>query len=199
MARKPVDQLPPDERRDYLWAAIRRLKTFTARDLCYEGRLAKGSVQEYLQGLTNAGYLTTEELPSSTRIATLRYTLTNDPGAEAPRVRRDGSEVTQGRSREQLWRTMKILGEFSACDLAIHASTEDCLVAESEAKDYIFHLHRAGYLVLSRPHVKGRAGLSRYRMLPSKNTGPRPPQIQRVKQVYDPNLQQVVWTGKAGQ
>lgn len=38
---------------------------------------------------------------------------------------------------------------------------------------------------------------ARYRFIAGRNSGPRPPQVQRLKQVYDPNLDRVVWRHEA--
>lgn len=98
-----------------------------------------------------------------------------------------------------MWRTMRILKEFSAKDLAIQASTETVKVAEGEAKTYVHYLHKAGYLVIVSPHRSGNRSmtgkLARYRLIISKFSGPKPPVIQRIKQVFDPNAGKVVWKG----
>jgi hypothetical protein len=91
-----------------------------------------------------------------------------------------------------MWRTMKMLAAFTPSDIAIHASTDDVSVNKSDAKDYIGHLHKAGYLTVTKKAKPG-CNQARYRLLPSKNTGPHSPQVQRIKQVFDPNLNKVVW------
>lgn len=194
---KPADRRRPDETRDALWRAIRRTggESFRVRDIARGARHEIETIREYLAGLARAGYL---ERTSPVKCgATATYRLVRDSGAEAPRVRRDGTPVVMGRGREQMWRTMRILGDFSARELAVSASTEDVAVAETEARTYCTHLHRAGYLVLARSakpgHRAGTGERARYRMLRSAYTGPKPPQVQRNKQVYDPNLRQVVW------
>ncbi len=192
MAGRPIDQNPggitPRER---IWAAIRDLKTFTAGDLWGEmpigAGISKDLIRDYLKGLENAGYL--QRCGRDGR--QVRYRLAKDVGVEAPRVRKDGTPVTQGRGREALWRTLKILGEFDARELAAAASTEQTPVSLAEAKEYCAYLHKAGYLILARA---GGPGLpARYRFNPRRNTGPKPPAIQRVKRLYDPNLGKVVW------
>lgn len=190
MALKPVDKRHPLETRDAIWEAIRRLKTFTARELRRETRCGAAQVRDYLAGLAAAGYL--EKTPDG-------YALAVDCGVEPPRVRKDGSEITMGKSREQMWLVMKILGEFSAAELALHASTETVQVSEEDAKSYLMYLRKAGYLAVAAPgrpgHRSGTGIPARYRLIPSMYTGPRPPMVQRVKQVYDQNLKKVVWTG----
>ncbi len=197
MAGRPIDQNPggltPRER---LWAAIRRLHEFTAAELWGEmpvgARVSKGLIRDYLTGLEKAGFI--ERIAREGRC--LRYRLARDVGLEAPRVRKDGSPVTQGRGREALWRTLKILGEFDARELAAAASLEDWPVSVAEAKEYCTYLARAGYLFPVEAGGPGRA--ARYRFNPRKNTGPKPPAIQRVKRLYDPNLGRVVWQKEDG-
>jgi len=194
MGQKPIDKRNHLETREAIWEAIRRLITFTIRVLRYETRCSIDQVRDYVTGLVMAGYL--EKRDDAT------YVLVRDCGIEAPRVRRDGSEITQGRGREQMWLVMKVLGEFSARDLALHSSTEEVQVSEIDAKSYIHYLHKAGYLIeeqVGKPGGRGGGGtLARYRLLPQKYTGPRPPMIQRVKQVYDQNLKKVVWSAAGG-
>ena len=192
--RKRADRIDRYTSREALWAAMRRLGRFTVRQVCEETRLGIHTARDYVRGLEAAGYLRrvgsvrTRGGPIACRAAV--YELVRDVGVEAPRVRKDGTEVTQGRGREQMWRAMKILGEFSARDLAVHASTEAHAVSLEDAKHYIKYLVKAGYLAV----VRARKGEPyRYRLLPSKNTGPRAPMIQRVRQVFDPNLGRVVW------
>jgi hypothetical protein len=206
MSRRPADDARiPGQRaqrpgREGVWDAIRRGRRFTVADLQGETRLGVDSIRDYLHGLQAAGYIrslgpdTRREQRTSRRanefLPTL-YELVGDPGPDAPRLRRDGSEVTQGRGRDHMWRTAKMLGAFDARDLAVHASTEDCTVSEADAKYYCAYLARAGYLAVVEPG--GPARLARYRFLVTRNTGPRAPMVQRVRQVFDPNLGRVVW------
>ncbi len=183
-------------KRERIWAVIRRLKTFTVPQLQGElkGFVPLATIRTYLQGLENAGFI--EFLGSvprdDGRPGTVNlYKLVNDCGVEAPRVRKDGSFVTQGRGREQLWRTMKILKSFTPRELTIAASTEDHAVKESETQRYVTFLHQAGYLIrIDEADSKHQA---RYRFNTRKNTGPKPPQVQRLKTLYDPNLGKIVY------
>lgn len=199
MPPKPIDKRRPDECRAAIWATIRALHkagtSWSVRDLYVVNTLGVDTIRDYVVGLHAAGYVEavgTVYIATSRKNATL-YRLLRDTGLEAPRVRKDGTEVTQGRGRENMWRTMPILQEFTGRDLAIAASTEEHPVAESEAETYCQVLARAKYLIVVE---KGRPNHpTRYRQLPAKHTGPKPPQVQRVKQLYDPNLKKVVWEG----
>ena len=110
------------------------------------------------------------------------WTLVRDIGHHAPRVRRDGSPVTLGEVTAQIWLAMCGLKDFDFRDLMQNASIE---IPEATARDYCKRLLAAGYLrVLTKadPH-QGR--IARYRLI--RSSGPRAPQVQRVRQVYDPN------------
>jgi len=179
MPPKPIDQRNPLQTREALWQAIRTLRSFTLAQVRKETRCSRGQVEEYAKALLAAGLIERVEGERG------RYLLVKDSGAVAPRLRRDGSEVTMGRGREQMWRAMRVLGSFSLRDLVVHATTEEHAVAENEAASYCQFLAHAGYLV--------RKG-SNYLFIRSRYSGPRPPMIQRVKQVFDPNLGKVVWS-----
>lgn len=87
---------------------------------------------------------------------------------------------------------MRILRDFSATEIQMSATTPTVPVNDVEVKNYISRLHRAGYLVCIQPSRPGV--LSRYRLLRARNTGPRPPMVQHSGNIYDPNLNRVVWT-----
>lgn len=200
MSRKPIDEQQPSECRQAIWNWIRKYDkqngpcaAFKLKDI--NVNLNSTSIRDYLNGLTNAEYLVCTR--SLTPKGPDLYSLVKDVGVDAPRVRKDGTPVTQGQSRQQMWNTLRIIKCFSAADLAFNSSTPDCQVAESEAKGYISFLLKANYLrALSagKPgHKPGTGTQARYMLIPSMWTGPQPPQIQRTKQLYDPNLKRVVW------
>lgn len=186
MSRKPINKMNDFDSREAIWRTIRQLKTFTVPQLHGETTLKIESVREYCQGLAAAGYIAKTDTPGKA----ITWQLVKDCGVDAPRVRKDGTPVTQGRKRLQMWRTMKVLGQFTVRDLAVHASLEDSVIKEDDAADYLKHLCSAGYLAKSK-----NGG---YRFMPSYNTGPKAPMIQRVQQVWDPNLKKVVWTNDGG-
>ena len=140
MSMQPVDQRHPLAGRDALWAAIRRLKSFTVAEVRRETRASKGQAADYVACLLAAGIVERIEGERG------RYLLVQDRGPVAPRVREDGTPVTQGLGRLRMWRSMKVLGTFTARELAIHSTLEDHTVAEKEAEDYCRHLANAGYL-----------------------------------------------------
>ena len=154
------------------------------------------TVRTYLHGLENAGYIApVGDRPGAfPHYRVRRYALVRDAGVEAPRVRKDGTPVTQGLAQEQMWRTLRMLkGETNARELAAHASTAEIAVNVAAANDYLKNLCLAAYVLRTKEGKgKGCGGvLARYRLV--VNTGPRPPMICRTNVIYDPNLAKVVW------
>ena len=187
--RTPVDKLGI---RDVIWTEIRSRSLFTVPELIRDTKLNSRTVQQFIKALAIAGYIT----PSSTltckqcHFVTLWY-LVRDTGVEPPAITKAGRASTSGHTRDQLWRTMKMLAEFDAGDLALHASTEAHPVTIRAASAYAYQLHHAGYLVCTR--TRQRNSLISFRLLPSKNTGPRAPRIVGAPtgagfRVFDPNI-----------
>lgn len=188
--------------RDAIWEQIRKQKRFTVMDIEQQTCINFETIKTYLKGLANAGYLREidgEQNPKDKhgRYIRKRWELINDVGVDAPRVTKQGKPVTQGQAREKIWRAMKILGEFNWRELVATASTEKVTIKEYDLKDYLKHLHNAGYIIIVGHRKPGES--TRYKLIPSRYTGPRPPMIQRVKQVFDPNLGKVVWPKEADQ
>jgi len=200
--RKPVHLVAAARHpgsRQAMWEAMRRLRRFTVTSITNETNAVRDTARTFVESLARGGFLaavgTTEPVdrmffkPGSGQKVPTVYELVQDIGVEAPRVRRDGSLCTQGLPREQMWRTMKLLAEFTPRELAVAASTEAHPVADEDARDYVKHLLRADYLRIIVPATKRRQ--ARYRLV--RNTGPKPPMVQRLKSVFDPNLRQIVW------
>lgn len=209
MARKSVTEYAGGKGpRQHIWEAIRRLaatgeSAFTEDQIWQtvprESRnsIDIGTIRDYRRGLVAAGVLAVVSEARHRRVQAT-YRLVKDEGIEAPRVRKDGSRVTQGLAQEQMWRTLRLLtADISGRELAAHASTPAVPVAEVAARDYLKTLHQAGYLLCTREGKGlgiGRGGMAaRYRLKASRNTGPRPPMVCRTRVVYDPNENRVVW------
>lgn len=161
MARKPahLELVGGKGPRQRVWDAIRRLaKTgpFRESDIwaATEGAelgIEMDMIRDYRRCLVNAGILAIAGRHKDRRVAAT-YTLKRDAGAEAPRLRRDGSPVTQGLAQEQMWRTLRLLKtDTNARELAAHAGTPQVAVRETAAHDYLGNLHRAGYLECVKP------------------------------------------------
>ena len=170
--------------REEIWAAIRAHDgAFTVPHLIAASGANDKTIRDYCKGLTAAGYL--QQLPEPAGIPA-KWTLERDVGVEAPRVRPDGTPVTQGATTEQLWRGMTILKEFTYLDLVESASI---VIPPMTAKAYCAMLLATGYLRVLRKAQPRNGRVARYRLV--RNNGPKPPQIQRVKRVYDPNSREV--------
>ena len=190
MARKPVtlEMAGGKGSRQRIWEAIRALRVFTAHQVRGElpGNIPKATIHTYLKSLAAGGYLVDAPVADGEKT----YELAMDVGIEAPRVRKDGSPVAQGRGQEALWGAMEALSSFNARVLASLAG-----VPLITTKRYCAYLHKAGYLVVEREGKGiGQGGIQTvYRLLRSRISGPRPPMITRLKTVYDPNTGKIVW------
>lgn len=144
------------------------------------------TIGDYLLGLVAAGYVDRFD-DEFLRVATFR--LVHDGGYHAPRLRKDGTAVTQGVGVANMWRSMRILGTFTAPELAQISTTQAVAVTELTAKSYIGMLFATGYLLVIEKAHPGIGRKASYRLV--RNSGPKPPMIQRVKRVYDPNTGEV--------
>ncbi|WP_182912737.1 MDR/zinc-dependent alcohol dehydrogenase-like family protein [Paracoccus onubensis] len=178
--RRPATSTTPG--RQEIWEAIRKLRTgFNVDDLIDHSCANRKTISDYLRCLVPGGIIVQCEDD--------RYDLVEDRGFHAPRLNRQGKPVTQGAGTENMWRSMRGLAVFSPQDLAIHSTTPDVSVSEATAKAYCGMLLKTGFLRVERKASPMRGKQAIYRLI--RNTGPKPPQIQRVKHVYDPNTQQV--------
>ncbi|QFQ88240.1 hypothetical protein F8A10_12035 [Paracoccus kondratievae] len=184
--RRPASSSTPG--RQEIWTAIRAMPDlFTVTDLIDRSRANRKTIQDYLRCLLAGGVIQPE--------GDSGYSLIDDRGYHAPRLNRAGQPVTQGTGVENMWRSMRGLVEFSPRDIAAHSTTPDALVSEPTAKSYCSMLLRCGYLrVLKKAEpIAGRQAI--YRLI--RNTGPRPPQVQRIKRIFDPNTGAVHTPGDA--
>ncbi|WP_051283979.1 hypothetical protein [Desulforegula conservatrix] len=170
--------------RQKIWDSARELGEFTIMELRKHALVpGKSNVRKYIYGWENAGFIEKiSEEPITYRLKALDL-------VAAPSVNSSGVEFDREQAQEQMWRTIFIIKEFSALDLAVTSSTEECVIKEKYARTYASMLKSAGYLK--------RNGLGRYRALQSKFTGPRPPAVKRVVQVIDRNTGKVVYLGGA--
>lgn len=164
--------------RQEVWEAIRKQpERFSVDDLVKSSGANRKTVQDYLRCLW-AGEVIKAEGDGT-------YSLINDRGFHAPRLNRAGKPVRQGAGVDNMWRSICGLPEFSPRDIAAHSTTPDVSVTEATAKSYCSMLLKTGYLrvVKKAEPMAGRQAI--YRLI--RKSGSRAPQIQRIKQVYDPN------------
>lgn len=191
--RKPVhmEMIGGKSKRQHMWEAIRaKREGFTIQDVAATTDLSMEAVKSYVTALKRGKWLA-QINDTRTRGVMKRYVLVRDNGIEAPRITLQGQLVTQGLVQEQLWRTMRLIGEFDHRQLAAQASTPSHPVSLSATRDYLRHLAHAGYIRRVSGNRQGQ--LIRWAFNHTHYTGPRPPIVQRTQSVYDPNLGKVVW------
>ena len=185
---------------DAVWQVVRQFQgAFAHRDVCRATQAVMktgvndDTVRSYLRRLEKGGYLESHQEKVNADGKPLRgaarqrlYRLIRDTGIETPRLTRDGQPVTQGAGQEAMWQTLRILGECNCRELAQTANSHRVTVSVEEARHYMKHLHACGYLVMTQPN-NGVHSHARYRLIPSRNTGPKAPQVRRIKAVFDAN------------
>lgn len=177
--RRPADNATPG--RQEVWEAIRLGRNFfTLASLIDATGANRKTIEDYLRCLEPAGVIQ--------RAGDSGFRLIDDRGHHAPRLNRKGEPVTQGAGVDNMWRSMRMLGQFDARAIAVHSTTMTVTVSEATAKAYVGMLVRTGYLRVVVKAVPGKRPAV-YRLV--RNSGPKPPQVQRVKHVYDPNTKEV--------
>lgn len=110
---------------------------------------------------------------------------------EAARQVRLPSE--SGTPSGNMWRTMRMLKVFSYRDIAMQANTKTVAVTEDDARAYCQVLNTAGYFRVEQKADRFRPAI--YRL--TKDTGPRPPALKRVRAVWDENKGEYTYISRA--
>lgn len=180
---------PPRQR---VWEQIRKSKlSFRVYDVARSAGVDYETTKTYALCLIAGGYVVRV---TEGNFDMADHQLIRDTGIEAPRLTRDGKPVTTGIGQEAMWRCLRMLGALDARKLAAHAASCGVEVKLGTAKSYVQMLKKAGYLEVVEPCNRRMSRLETLRLIPRMDTGPRPPQIQNVKTVYDPNLNKVMYT-----
>jgi hypothetical protein len=180
------------EPRQHMWEAVRANRTgFTSRQIAQLSGQTDSSVKDYIRALNKAALI--ELVDGAADFTDNRWRLVQDEGAEYPRVTVSGKRSTQGSGLENLWRSLRIMGEMTAAQAAELASVGDVKISQASASNYFCSLVRAGYLVANEHDFVGPIT---YKLAPGLSTGPRHPIVQRSVsfQVFDPNLNKVVFS-----
>lgn len=198
MARNPaLEMAGPKGYRQRTWEEIRLRglhgDTFSMLEIALELDVETLLLRDYFTGLIAAGFI--GKIAAARNGAAARYTLLRDNGAEAPRLKRDGSPLVKGLAEEQMWRVLRSPAgsDIGIVELAAYASTPEVTVSPSEAGAYLLQLACAKYLT-QLPYRRGKAAdpmAARYRLV--SNTGPKPPMFARIDSLYDPNLAALIW------
>ena len=178
---------------DAVWSVIRSIAggpcpVFTTRDIARRVQCGPAVIARYLSRLVTAGIVERVADAQLTQGAT--YRLLRDMGVEAPRLTVAGAIDTTPTDQERMWQAMKALPTFDVRDIMLSTG----ITAAAPVKHYLRDLKRAGYLVVVQAGAAGRGGKqARLRLLPSRNTGPRPPAVRRSGAVFDMNQGRQVW------
>lgn len=171
--------------RQRVWETIRKHPEGISCDtISRRTDLNDETVRTYVNSLKKAGYLERGDGVGDQ----VEFQLVRDVGAEAPQVRLDGTPSQQGRGTEAMWRTLRMLDDINATELAMYASTA-APTSIATAKNYLKWLNWAGYLTVVTPAQPGKQ--ARYCLAPRMYTVPIAPMIQRQGQVFDPNTGKV--------
>ncbi|MEZ3186723.1 hypothetical protein HZR81_17555 [Pseudomonas sp. LM13] len=184
--------------RQRIWEVLRAGREGIATgEIAQQAKVDVNTVRVYLLSLQRAGYVAPVGTAGLFEVRPWR--LVRDCGVEAPAITRDGTPSRTGLVNEAMWRTLRILGEVSAEELAEQASASVPTTLKT-ASSYLRWLRKAGYVVESTPGKVGCKGRpARYSLVPGKYTGPKAPMLQRSgaqrtgHQLFDPNLGEIVF------
>ena len=170
-----------------MWAAVRKLRTFTLLALqdATSPLVLWPTVDSYLQSLRTSGYveLVAPVVRARRGFGSAEYHLVKD-SFEAPRFTGSDNPATQGAATLAMWRAMKVLKDFDYHDVLSAACLgPHCKVSPHTAKNYVVRLARAGYFRKLRESKPGTP--ARYRLV--RDTGALAPAITRNKTVFDRN------------
>jgi hypothetical protein len=90
-----------------------------------------------------------------------------------------------GRTPEgNMWRTMRRMPNFTPIDLVAHSNAGGVEVSIEKARTYCRLLLQAGYLRVRETAIHGQRP-ARYQLV--RNTGPKAPEVRRVRVMLDMN------------
>lgn len=180
------------EPRQLMWESIReRRNGFSGREIAISSGQTLVSVMSYVRAMGKAQFI--ELLDKAGDKPSQRWKLIRDEGAEHPRLNFKGNVHSHGQGLENLWRTLRIVGEVTAAQAADLASVGGVKVTQAYAANYLQVLTHAGYLIASDYDFQRAPS---YRFAPGKDSGPRHPIVQRREsiQVFDPNRDEMVYS-----
>ena len=184
------------EPRQHMWEAIRdKRASFCAESIAKRSGQDPLAVESYLLSLAKAKVIRFIDGTSRKRG---KYCLSIDEGVDHPRLNIDGERTKSCHAIENVWRSLRILkGDLTAAELATAASVGGARISAGAVARYLVGLSEAGYVIQTKG-VTGRP--STFSLIPTRYTGPRHPVVQRNDsvQVYDPNLDEVVYARTSG-
>ncbi len=166
--------------REAAWDYIQSQTEFRAEDIARATGCAASTAQNWIYQWEKEKLIRIVRSEIKKRF----YRVTGKHAPLPPSFRTDMSAVPNQTIQGNLWRTMRMMKQFSPVDLAIHSTTDEVDVTDQAAKEYCRMLLRAGYLRVVEKAIPGRRD-PLYRLI--NNTGPKPPVEKRIRAVYDSN------------
>ncbi len=192
--RKPaqLEMIGGKSARQRMWELMRSSRLqgkFSGVHIIDHANVSSETYCTYIQCLEAGGFI--EAMDKKKRVLRT-YRILKDCGIEAPKLTRDGKPSKTGLGIEAVWRTLRMMKnvDLDVSSISSHISAAGVDLMVSSIRVYLQALKRAGYLTVVMPATYNR--MERIRLKPDMDTGPRPPQIQKVKTVYDPNLNKVM-------
>lgn len=190
---------PYQSPRQRVWAAIRKNSNeFTIEQVAELGQMKYESARGFVASLVKAKVVQilreAKVYGHSKSIRRKYFMLVNDLGYTVPSISKDGKLIASVTGNKAMWNTLRITKQaVNAHELVQLASNDEISIKLETANEYLRALHHAGYLTLTQP-ANNAGGKAKYQLLPGMDTGPIPPQIQRAKQVFDPNTNTVMYS-----
>lgn len=190
---------PYQSPRQRVWAAIRKNSNeFTIEQVAELGQMKYESARGFVASLVKAKVVQilreAKVYGHSKSIRRKYFMLVNDLGYTVPSISKDGKLIASVTGNKAMWNTLRITKQaVNAHELVQLASNDEISIKLETANEYLRALHHAGYLTLTQP-ANNAGGKAKYKLLPGMDTGPIPPQIQRAKQVFDPNTNTVMYS-----
>ena len=192
---------PYQSPRQRVWLAIREHRDeFTIQKVATQGQMKYESAREFVNCLNKAGIVV---VISSTPVHHEKcvvkqkvFKLVRDLGGTVPTVSKTGEIQSKQTGTKAMWNTLRITkNPMNYVELARISSNDELEITELTAREYMRFLYEAGYLrIVSESSTTGAGVKRKYQLLPGMDTGPNPPQIQRAKQVFDPNTSTVMYS-----
>lgn len=174
---------------EQIWDMLRtNNQELLVSDVCQKVDVSYFKAKSLLSSWVASGHVRRyQSINPKTKCRQKAYELLRDCGQEPPQVDGKG-EPKSCSGNELVWRTLRILKLCNANQIVASATDATATLNISAVRQYLRQLHMAGYLVMTE-QVQGQ--LAVYRLM--HNTGPRAPEVQRGKKVYDGNLGMVVY------
>lgn len=194
----PNKKQPYQTPRQRVWLAIRdNAEEFTIQQVADLGSMKYESTRSFVNQLAKADLVRVISIQPlhhpNCQVKQKVYRLVQDLGYHYPQMTKSG-ELLGITGNKAMWNTLRITQKaVSADELAALSSNDDLQVKVSTASSYLSMLYEAGY-VQRVQEAKTSGGKAKYMLLASMNTGANPPQVQRVKQVFDPNLNETMYS-----